>query len=111
MKNNFCRVKDNRHYLEPDSHIRDKVEVVKILTIYATKKELNMKRVLQRATVTCNMIHLVQLVKHFVALKAQVGKLKIAKFVNVPTILNNLKAKVNDLDVGKLKTAPADLKD
>ena len=28
------------------------------------------------------------------------------KVNNVPTILNNLKAKVNDLDVGKLKTVP-----
>ena len=32
------------------------------------------------------------------------------KVNNVPTILNNLKAKVNDLDVGKLKTVPVDLK-
>ena len=32
------------------------------------------------------------------------------KVNKVPTILNNLKAKVNDLDVGKLKTVPVDLK-
>ena len=32
------------------------------------------------------------------------------KVNNVPTILNNLKAKVNDLDVGKLKTVPVDIK-
>ena len=30
--------------------------------------------------------------------------------VNVPTGLNNLKIKVNDLDVGKLKSVPVDLK-
>ena len=29
---------------------------------------------------------------------------------NVPTSLNNLKTKVNDLDVGKLKTVPVNLK-
>ena len=29
---------------------------------------------------------------------------------NVPTSLNNLRAKVNDLDVGKLKTVPVDFK-
>ena len=29
---------------------------------------------------------------------------------NVPTSLNNLKTKVDDLDVGKLKTVPVDLK-
>ena len=30
--------------------------------------------------------------------------------VNVPTSLNNLKLKVDDLDFGKLKTIPVDLK-
>ena len=30
--------------------------------------------------------------------------------VNLPTSLNNLKAKVDDLDVGKLKIVPVDLK-
>ena len=29
---------------------------------------------------------------------------------NFPTSLNNLKTKVNDLDVGKLKTTPVNLK-
>ena len=32
------------------------------------------------------------------------------KLVNVPTSLNNLKAKVHYLDVGKLKTLSVDLK-
>ena len=30
--------------------------------------------------------------------------------MNVPTSLNNLKTKVDDLDVGKSKTIPVDLK-
>ena len=30
--------------------------------------------------------------------------------INAPTSFNNLKAKVDDLDVGKLKTPPADVK-
>ena len=40
-------------------------------------------------------------------MKAEVDKLD---FVNVPTGLNDLKTKVDDLDVGKLKTVPVDLK-
>ena len=38
--------------------------------------------------------------KDFIALKAEVDKLDINKLKNVPTSLNNLKTKVNDLDVG-----------
>ena len=34
----------------------------------------------------------------------------INKFVNVTTSLNNLKTKVDNLDVSKLKTVPVDLK-
>ena len=37
-------------------------------------------------------------------------KLEINKLSNVPTTLNNLKTKVDNLDVGKLKTVPIDLK-
>ena len=44
--------------------------------------------------------------KDFIALKVEVDKLEINKFVS----LNNLKTKVDDLDVGKLKTVPVDLK-
>ena len=43
-------------------------------------------------------------------LKAEVGKLDINKLVNVLATLNNLKTKVDDLDVGKLQTVPVDLK-
>ena len=43
-------------------------------------------------------------------MKAKFAKLDINQLVNVPTSLNNLRAKVDDLDVPKLKTAPVDLK-
>ena len=42
-------------------------------------------------------------------MKAEVDKLGIIKLTNVSTNLNNLKTKVNDLDVGKSKSVPADL--
>ena len=43
-------------------------------------------------------------------MKAEVDKLDINKLINVLTSLNNLKTKVKDLDFGKLKTVPVDLK-
>ena len=43
-------------------------------------------------------------------MKTEVEKPDINKLVNVWTSLNNLKTKGDDLDVGKLKTVPADLK-
>ena len=43
-------------------------------------------------------------------MEAEVDKLDINKLINVPTGLNNLKTKVDDLDVGILKTVPVDLK-
>ena len=44
-------------------------------------------------------------------MNAEVDKLHINKLTNVPTSLNNLKTKVNNLDVGKLKTFPVDLRE
>ena len=41
--------------------------------------------------------------------KGFIDKLDINKLTNVPTSLNNLKTKVNDLDVGNLKTVLVDL--
>ena len=41
-------------------------------------------------------------------MKAEVDKLDINKIINFPTNLNNLKTKIDDLYVGKLK--PVDLK-
>ena len=43
-------------------------------------------------------------------MKAEDGKLDIKNFVNVPTSLNNLKTKVGDLDVSKLKSVSVDVK-
>ena len=43
-------------------------------------------------------------------MKAEFDKLDIDKLTNVSACFNNLKAKVNDLDDGKLKTVPVDLK-
>ena len=43
-------------------------------------------------------------------MKAEVDKLDINKLVNVPTSLNNLKIKVDDLDVGQSRTVPIDMK-
>ena len=43
-------------------------------------------------------------------MKAEVYRLHINNSVNAQTSLNKLKAKVGDLEVGKLKTVPIDLK-
>ena len=43
-------------------------------------------------------------------MKAGFDKLGINKLTNIPTSLNNLKIKTDDLDVGKLKTVPVGLK-
>ena len=43
-------------------------------------------------------------------MKAEVDKLDNNKLINVRTSPNNLKTKVNDLDFGKMKTVPVDLK-
>ena len=48
--------------------------------------------------------------KDFIALKDEVDKLGINQLTNVSTSLNNLKRKVDHLDVGKLKTVPVELK-
>ena len=44
--------------------------------------------------------------KDSIALKAEVDKLEINKFVNVTTSLNNLKEMIDDLDVDKKKNVP-----
>ena len=43
-------------------------------------------------------------------MRAEVEKLDITQFVNVPTSLNILKTKVDDLDPSKLRTFTVDLK-
>ena len=89
------------YYPEPDSYIRDKVKVVLDLPNYTSKKELEHATGVDTSDLAAK--------KDFIALKSEVGKIDIA-MVNVQTSLNNLKTKVDDLDVVKLKTVPADLK-
>ena len=48
--------------------------------------------------------------KDFIDLKAEVNKLDIREVTNFPTSSNNLKTKLDDLNVDKLKTVPVDLK-
>ena len=43
-------------------------------------------------------------------MKAEVDTLHNNKLINISTSLNNLKRKVDGLDVAKLKTVPVDLK-
>ena len=69
---------------------------------YATKKESDHAAGVDTSYLTAK--------KDFLALKFEVDKLYINKPVNVPTNLSNLKTKVDDLDVGKLKVVPVDLK-
>ena len=89
------------YYPEPDSHIRDKVKVVLGLSNYITKKELDHATGVDTSGLAAK--------KGFIALKGVFDKRDINKLVNVPTSLNNFKTKVDDLDVGKLKTVPVDL--
>ena len=49
------------------------------------------------------MIHLIWLLKDFGALKTEIDTLDTDELVKVLTGLNNLKTKLNYLDVGKLK--------
>ena len=59
------------------------------LSYYATKKEL------ENATSVDKSICAAK--KDFIALKAEVDKLKINELINIPPVLNNLKAMVDDL--------------
>ena len=71
------------YYPESDSHITDKNKVVLKLPNYATKKELDHATDVDTSDLVPK--------KDFIALKAEVDKQGIAKLVNVPTNLNNLK--------------------
>ena len=53
------------------------------------------------------LIYLIWLLKKdFIALKAEGCKLHINKLYNVLTRLNDLKTRIDNLDVGKLKAVP-----
>ena len=80
------------YFPEPDSHIRVKVKVVLDFPNQVTEKKLEYATGIDTFDSTTK--------KGFIALKAEVDKLDIIKLTNVPT---NLKTKVDDLDVGKLK--------
>ena len=82
-------------YPEPDNHIRNKVKVVLDLSNYAKEKELNHATGDETSDLAAK--------KDFIVLKAEIDKLGINKFVNVPTSLNNLRTKVDDLDVKNWK--------
>ena len=90
------------YYPEPDSHITDKFKVVLDLSNYSTKKELDHATGVDTSDLAA--------LKDFIALKAEHNKVDINIFVNVSTSFNNIKRKVDDLDVGKLKTVPIDFK-
>ena len=78
------------------------LKVLLDFSYYATKKEL------EDATGadTTNLADK----NDFTVSIAEVDKLDINKLVNVSTSLNNLKSKMHDLDVEKLKSVPVDLK-
>ena len=63
---------------------------------YATKRELNQSRRANTSNLSAK--------RDFIALKADVHKLGINKLLYVPIYLNNLKTKLDDLHLEKLKT-------
>ena len=90
------------YYSEPDSHVRDKVEVLLDLSKYAIKKELEHDIGVDTSDLVAK--------KDFVTFESEVGKLGINQLIKVPTNLINLETKVGDLNVGRVKSVPADLK-
>ena len=61
------------------------------MTNNGTKKELGHATGVDTSDLAAN--------KDFMMLKADAGKQEINKLINVPTSLNNLKTKVDDLDL------------
>ena len=90
------------YYPELDRHVKDKVKVVLDLSNDGSKTELDHATGVD----TCDLAAK----KDFIALKEGVHKLYINKPAHVSTSLNNLKTKIDDLDVSKLKTLSVDLK-
>ena len=80
------------YYPETDTHIKNKVKVVLNLTNYATNKKLGHASDVAMSDLAAK--------KLLIAMKAKVDKLAIHKLVNVTTSFNNLKIKVEYLDVG-----------
>ena len=89
-------------YPEKDSHIRDKVKVELDLSNYETKKEFDQATSVDASDLASK--------KDLFVMKDEVEKLGISKLVNFSRSLSNLKTKVDDLDVDKLKAVPSNLK-
>ena len=89
----------NSHINNKDSHINNKVKIILDLTNHATKKELNHATGVDTFNLAAK--------RDFIAL-AEIDKLEIDKLVNVPSSLNNLKGKVDDFDIDKMKIVPVD---
>ena len=83
--------------------MKDKAKVVLDLSSYPTNKKLYHDRGIDTSDLAAK--------KYFIFLKAEDDKLCIKDSVNVPTSLINLKAKVNELNVGKFKTFLVALKE
>ena len=90
------------YYPEKDSHIRDKVKVELDLSNYEAKKELDQATSVDASDLAAK--------KDLFVMKDEVEKLGISKLVNFSRNLSNLKTKVDDLDVDKLKAVPSNLK-
>ena len=90
------------YYPEKDSHIRDKVKVELDLSNYEAKKELDQATSVDASDLAAK--------KDLFVMKDEVEKLGISKLVNFSRSLSNLKTKVDDLDVDKLKAVPSNLK-
>ena len=88
------------YYPKPDFHIRNKVLLD--LSNYVNKQKLEHATGVDISNFAAK--------GDFIALKSEVEKLYINILVNLPAGLNDLEIKVDDLDVGKLKTPPIDLK-
>ena len=69
---------------------------------HATKKELDYATAVDTYDLATK--------KGFIALKAEIDKLEINKLIMFQLVWIILKTKLDNLDVGKLKTVPADLK-
>ena len=90
------------YYPEPDSHLRNRVKVALDITNDSTKTELEHATGIDTFDLAAK--------KYFITLKAEVDKIDMNKLTNFPASLNNVKTKVDDLDVGKLKTVSVDMK-
>ena len=88
------------YYPQQDSNIRYKVKVVPDQS-KTTKYKLDSATGVDTPDLAVK--------KDFTCFKAEVGKLDINKLVNIPTNLNNLKGKEDNLDAAKLKIVLVDL--